>query len=80
MGDAAAKHSCGVWFCAYLSEAPSAQCVYPRIIGRENQNQPILYNILEGVPKIPSIFLIGVQYILGLLAEGAEKFYRDEGC
>ena len=34
--------------------------IYPRFIGRENQNQPVLYNILYGVPK----FLIHCKFIL----------------
>ena len=43
--------------------------MYPRIIGRQKQNQPILYNILYGVPKFLVFFYGGgVQYILGLLA------------
>ena len=42
--------------------------MYPRIIGRQKQNQPILYKILYGVPKFLVFFMGGVQYILGLLA------------
>ena len=47
--------------------------IYPRIIGRENQNhQPILH-ILYGVPKFLVVFDGGVQYILGLLVGGTRN-------
>ena len=49
--------------------------IYPRIIGRDNQNhQPILH-ILYGVPKFLVVFDGGggVQYILGILVGGARN-------
>ena len=54
--------------------------IYPRIIGRENQNhQPILHN-LYGVPKFLVVFDGGGAIYPRIIGRRCQKFYCDEGC